>query len=181
MSQERVSTSRSTGPLTWNDRSKVPMTEAKPASEEAKTLAKIKTSVRIARQRIRKELVIAVRLQAVRLQKSGLSSGAKRRTYASRLRHDNHRSFASFRMTVCFYAAKLWDSTQRFVLTPKNLTPAAKGLRPFYCSTTWSPSFSPCSNSVLAPFDIPMLTASFRLPSLAFGSGTSTDAFLSLS
>ena len=56
ISPERVSTSRSTAPLTWNERSKVPMTEAKPASE----LAKIKTSVRTARCRIGKELVMAV-------------------------------------------------------------------------------------------------------------------------
>src|SRR5258705_13536540 len=33
MSPERVRTSRSTGPLTWNDRSKVPTTDAKPTSE----------------------------------------------------------------------------------------------------------------------------------------------------
>src|SRR5208337_4038578 len=58
MSPERVSTSRSTGPLTWNERSKVPMTEAKPASEVAKT----KTNVLTARFRIKKALVIAVQL-----------------------------------------------------------------------------------------------------------------------
>ncbi len=50
-----------------------------------------------------------------------------------------------------------------------------------YCRTTWSPSLSPLSTSVLAPFEIPILTATLFLPSLPFGSGTSTDAFLSLS
>src|SRR5713101_7581990 len=57
MSPERVSTSRSTGPLTWNERSKVPITEAKPAIE----VAKIKITVRTARRRIRKELFIVIR------------------------------------------------------------------------------------------------------------------------
>ena len=54
-------------------------------------------------------------------------------------------------------------------------------LRSLYCRTTSSPSFNPLSNSVLAPLEMPMLTATFFLPSLAWVSGTSTDAFLSLS
>src|SRR6266404_4867019 len=54
MSPERVSTSRSTGPLTWNERSKVPMTEAKPARE----LVRTNTSVRMARWRIQEALII---------------------------------------------------------------------------------------------------------------------------
>src|SRR5580693_4899821 len=52
---------------------------------------------------------------------------------------------------------------------------------PTYCSTTWSPSFSPLRTSVFAPFEIPMLTATLSLPSLPLGSGISTEAFLSLS
>src|ERR1035438_631453 len=52
---------------------------------------------------------------------------------------------------------------------------------PDYCSTTWSPSFSPLRTSVFAPFEMPMLTATLSLPSLPFGSGISTEAFLSLS
>src|SRR4051794_37652055 len=62
--------------------------------------------------------------------------------------------------------------------------PAFPRKRPYirtYCSTTSSPSFRPLSNSVLAPFEIPILTATFFLPSLALVSGTSTEAFLSLS
>src|ERR1700674_5505500 len=47
-----------------------------------------------------------------------------------------------------------------------------------YCRTTCSPSFNPLSNSVLAPLEMPILTATFFLPSLAWVSGTSTDAFL---
>src|SRR6185312_10024958 len=50
-----------------------------------------------------------------------------------------------------------------------------------YCSTTWSPSFRPLRSSVLAPLEMPILTAIFFLPSLALVSGISTDAFLSLS
>src|SRR6266536_932635 len=58
MSPERVSTSRSTGPLTWKERSKVPMTEAKPANEPIMT----KTSVRTAGWRNTQYLFIAKRL-----------------------------------------------------------------------------------------------------------------------
>src|SRR5439155_17569619 len=50
-----------------------------------------------------------------------------------------------------------------------------------YCRTTLSPSFKPPSNSVLAPLEMPTCTGTFLLPSFALGSGTSTDAFLSLS
>src|SRR6185503_13332836 len=50
-----------------------------------------------------------------------------------------------------------------------------------YCRMTWSPWFSPFRTSVLAPFEIPMLMATFFLPSLPFGSGTSTEALRSLS
>src|SRR5258708_23246760 len=58
MSPERVRTSRSTGPLTWNERSKVPTTEAKPARE----LTSTKNAARTARVRITEKLFIAERL-----------------------------------------------------------------------------------------------------------------------
>src|SRR5258705_9490932 len=58
MSPERVSTSRSTGPLTWKERSKVPTTEAKPASELTSTNNKVRT----ARSRIIDRLFITERL-----------------------------------------------------------------------------------------------------------------------
>src|SRR5215472_8357086 len=51
----------------------------------------------------------------------------------------------------------------------------------YCCSTTWSLSFSPDSTSVLAPFEMPMVSATLRFPSFAFASGTSVEAFLSLS
>src|SRR5258706_7628680 len=44
MSPERVRTSRSTGPLTWNERSNVPTTEAKPASELTSTNNSVRTA-----------------------------------------------------------------------------------------------------------------------------------------
>lgn len=50
-----------------------------------------------------------------------------------------------------------------------------------YCRTTLSSFFKPLSNSVFAPLEMPTVTGSLRLPSLPLGSGTSTEAFLSLS
>src|SRR5882757_8223404 len=60
----------------------------------------------------------------------------------------------------------------------QDLTPRLR----HYCNTTWSFSLSELStSSVLAPLEIPILTATLRLPSLPFGSGTSTEACFSLS
>src|SRR6185437_4544713 len=69
--------------------------------------------------------------------------------------------------------------TEMFVPCP---TPGSQpGLLINYCRMTWSSLFRPFRTSVFAPFEIPIVIATLRIPSLALGSGTWTDAFRSLS
>src|SRR5215472_1911238 len=53
--------------------------------------------------------------------------------------------------------------------------------RSIYCKITFCPSFSPDMISAFTALEIPTLTGTLRRPESAFGSGTSTETFLSLS
>src|SRR5208337_4017082 len=100
---------------------------------------------------------------------------------------ESHGAQAPPAWTACPERSRRGQSPHRRCFQPFDRSPcerSASGCRTagaYCCSTTWSPSFSPLRISVTEPLDSPTFTATLRVPSFLLLSGTSTEAFLSLS